>query len=110
MDEASGDLQGRSSDGLGGVVSLTRGWKELRKELKARTDWLRGSIVKVTLTYLRHVDFLTILLRWSRDLLDTSHAVIQRCAVSLPRRRAREKNPKKAEKSENAMRGPEGVR
>ena len=76
MDEASRDLQGRSSDGLGGVVSLTRVWKELRKELKARTDWLRGSIVKVTLTYLRHVDFLTILLRWLRDLLDTSHAVI----------------------------------
>ena len=28
----------------------------------------------------------------------------QRCALSFPRRRARAKNPKKAEESENAMR------
>ena len=34
---------------------------------------------------------------------------VQRCAVSLPRRRARAKNPKKAEKSGNAMREGDGV-
>ena len=38
-----------------------------------------------------------------------SRLIVQRCAVSLPRRRARAKNPEKAENSENAMREGDSI-